>query len=68
MAQTEDQYCYATVHNKEWALYGFNQQKLTNEQYYKPLNAKFYFGEAIGITRKHRVLMEDTAQEKFKKV
>ena len=33
-AQTEGQYYYATVYNQEFALYGFQQQNFTNEQYY----------------------------------
>ena len=41
--------------------------KLTNEQYYNWFNAKVDIGEDIGITRKYRVLMEDTAQDFFEK-
>ena len=28
---TRYKYCYATVYGKECAIYGFNQQKFTNE-------------------------------------
>ena len=68
MAHTEDQYFYATVYDKECALYGFNQHNLKNEQYYERFNANIDVGEAIGITRQHRFLMEYTAQETLKKV
>ena len=61
------QYCYSTVNNQECELYGFNQQNLTNEQYYEQLNTKTDVGEANRITRQHHVLMEDTAQETLKK-
>ena len=49
-------------------MYVFNQQNLTNEQYYELLNTKVYVGEAIGITIQHHVLVEYTAQETFRKV
>ena len=62
LSQTKDQYCYATVYNQECALYGFNQHNLINEQYYEKFNTKFDVGEAIYITRKHHVPMEDKAQ------
>ena len=65
LSQTEDQYYYATVYNKNCELYGFHQQNLTNEQYYEIFNTKIYVGEAISITRQHHLLMEDTAQETF---
>ena len=65
-AHTKDQYCYSTVYNQEVVLYGFNKHNLTNEQYYEQFNTKVDVGEAIGITRQHCVLMEDTVQETFK--
>ena len=67
LAETQYQYCYSTLYNQECELYGFNQQNLTNEQYYDQLNTKIDVGEATGITRQHHVLVEYTAQEVFKK-
>ena len=66
LAQTKYQYWYATVYNQECIWYGFNQKKLTNEQYYKQFNYKVDDGEAIGITIQHRILMEDMAQKTFR--
>ena len=63
----KDQYWYATVYDQECALYVFRQHKFTNEHYYEKFNTKVNAGEAIGITRQHRVIMEYTSQEKFKK-
>jgi hypothetical protein len=35
LAQTEDQYPYATVYEQECTLYSFSQNSLSNEQWYK---------------------------------
>ena len=55
------------MYYQECALYGFQQHILTNEQYYEQFNSNFDVGLAISITRKHHFLMEDMAQEKFKR-
>ena len=66
LAQTEDQNCYAILYDQECALHGCNQHNLANERCYEWFNTNVDVGEAIDITRKHSVLMEDTAQD-FKK-
>ena len=67
LAETKDQYCYATVYDQECAFYGFNQQNLTNEQYYDQFNTRVDVGEDICITIQHCSIMEDTAQESYKR-
>jgi hypothetical protein len=51
LAQTEDQYPYATVYEQECTLYSFNQNSLTNEQWYERFNTRIDVGSAIGVTR-----------------
>jgi hypothetical protein len=63
LAQTEDQYPFATVYEQEFALYSFQQHTLTNEQWYERFNTKIDVGTAIGVTRQHRVLLEHVAAE-----
>ena len=63
LAQTEDQYPFATVYEQESALYSFNQNILTNEQWYERFNTKIDVGTAIGVTRQHRILLEHVAAE-----
>ena len=63
LAQTEDQYPFATVYDQEMALYGFRQEKLTNAQWYERFNTKVDVSEAIGVTHIHKVLLEHVAQE-----
>jgi hypothetical protein len=63
LAQTEDQYPYATVYEQECSLYGFNQNVLSNNQWYDRFNTKVDVGSAIGVTRQHKVLLEHVAQE-----
>ena len=65
LAQTKDQYVYATLYDQECSLYVFHQHNLKNEQYCDQFNTKVDVGEAIGITIQHRVLMEYTAQFYF---
>ena len=60
MAQTEDQYCYASVYNQECELYSFQQHSLTTEQYCERFNKNIGVWVAIGITIQHHVLIKDT--------
>ena len=63
LAQTEDQYPFATVYDQEHAFYSFRQETLTNPQWYEKFNTRVDVGEAIGVTRQHKVLLEFVAQE-----
>jgi hypothetical protein len=63
LAQTEDQYPYATVYEQECTLYSFNQNTLTNEQWYERFNTQIDVGSAIGVTRQHKILLEHVASE-----
>jgi hypothetical protein len=51
LAQTDDQYPYATVYKQECTLYSFNQSTLTNEQWYEQFNTRIDIGSAIRVTR-----------------
>ena len=51
------------MYDQECALYGFHKHNLKNEQYYEQFYTKVDVVEDIGITRQHRVLMEEMAQE-----
>jgi hypothetical protein len=63
LAQTEDQYPFATVYDQELNFYSFWQDTMSNPQWYKKFNTKVDVGSAIGITRQHKVLLEYVAQE-----
>jgi hypothetical protein len=63
LAQTEDQYPYATVYEQECTLYSFNQNTLSNEQWYERFNTRIDVGGAIGVTHQHQVLLEHVASE-----
>jgi hypothetical protein len=63
MAQTEDQYPFATVYDQELLFYSFRQETLSNPQWYERFNTKLDVGDAIGVTRQHKVLLEYVAQE-----
>ena len=63
LAQTEDQYPFATVYDQEKAFYTFRQESLTSAQWYERFNTKIDVGEAIGVSRHHKVLLEYCANE-----
>jgi hypothetical protein len=57
LAQSEDQYPFATVYAQERAFYSFKQENSTNTQWYDRFNTRVDVGAAIGITRPHKVLL-----------
>ena len=64
LAQTEDQYPFATVYEQELSFYSFRQaDSMSNPQWYERFNTKVDVGDAIGVTRQHRSLLEHVAQE-----
>jgi hypothetical protein len=63
LAQTEDQYPFATVYDQELNFYSFWQETMSNPQWYEKFNTKVDDGSAIGVTRQHKVLLEYVAQE-----
>jgi hypothetical protein len=62
LAQTEDQYQFATVYDQELSFYSFKQETLSNPQWYERFNNKVDVSEAIGVTRHHKVLLDYVAQ------
>jgi hypothetical protein len=50
LEQNGNQYPCATVYDHECSMYGFQQQKLSDNQYYEKFNTKVDIGDAIGVT------------------
>jgi hypothetical protein len=65
LAQTEDQYPFATVYDQELPFYLFKQDNMSNLQWYTHFNTKVDVSGAIGVTRQHKVLLEYVAQESY---
>jgi hypothetical protein len=65
LAQTEDQYLFATVYDQELSCYLFKQDNLSNPQWYERFNNKVDVSGAIGVTHQHKVLLEYVAQESY---
>jgi hypothetical protein len=57
LAQTEDQYLFATVYDQELSFYSFKQDNLSNPQWYESFNTKVDVNGAIRVTRQHKVLL-----------
>jgi hypothetical protein len=67
LAQTEDQYPFATVYDQELLFYLFKQETLSNPQWNERFNTKVDVSEAIGVTPQHKVLLDYVAQESYTK-
>jgi hypothetical protein len=67
LAQTEDQYPFATVYDQALSFYSFKQETLSNPQWYERFNTKVDVIKAIGVTRQHKVLLDYVAQESYTK-
>jgi hypothetical protein len=65
LAQTEDQYPFAMMYDQELSFYLFKQDNLSNPQWYERFNTKVDVSGAIGVTRKHKVLLEYVAQKSY---
>jgi hypothetical protein len=65
LAQTEDQYPFATVYDQELSFYQFCHDNMNNPQCYERFNTKVDVGDAIGVTCQHRSLLEHVAQEQL---
>ena len=64
LSQTEDQYPFETVYEQEVLFYSFRQgDKMSNSQWYERFNTKIDVSTAIGVTRKHKVLLEYVSQD-----
>lgn len=69
LAQTEDQYPFATVYEQEVAFYSYRQgESMTNGQWYERWNTRIDVGKAIGVTHEHKVLLDYVSKETHPKV
>jgi hypothetical protein len=50
LVQMEDQYPFSNVYHQELNCYSFQQETLSNPQWYKKFNTKVDVGSAIGVT------------------
>jgi hypothetical protein len=53
------------VYDQELSFYSFNQDNLSNPQWYERFNTKVDIRGAIGVTHQHKVLLEYVAQESY---
>ena len=63
LAQTEDQYPFATVYEQEQGFYSYRQENLSNAQWYERFNTKVDVSNSIGVTRQHKALLEWSSKE-----
>jgi hypothetical protein len=53
---------FSTLYDQELPFYSFKQDSLSNPQWYEQFNTKVDVGEAMGVTRQHKVLLEYVAE------
>ena len=51
------------MYNQDLGFYAFRQYMLSKTQWYERFNTKVDSVEAIGVTRKHKVLLDYVAQD-----
>jgi hypothetical protein len=61
--RTEDQHPFATIYDQELGSHSFRQETLSNAPWHERFNTKVDVGEAIGVMRLHKVLVECASQE-----
>ena len=50
------------MYEQELALYNFHHYDLTNDQWCENFNTRLDVTNAIGVTRQHKVLLDQVAQ------
>ena len=63
LAQKEYQYLFVAVYNQGLTLYIFHQGSMTDPHWHDRFNKKVVVSESIGVTRKHKALLEYVSQE-----
>jgi hypothetical protein len=63
LAQSEEQYPFATVYDQGLSFYSFRQETLSNPQWCERFNTKVYVGDDIGLINQYKVLLYYVAQE-----
>jgi hypothetical protein len=63
LVQMENQYPFTTVYDQELGFYSFQQETMSNPQWYETFNTKVDVGSAISVTQQHKALLEYVAQE-----
>ena len=53
------------MYNQELVFYTLRQDNLSNPQWYERFNTKVDVGEAIGVTRQHKVPLDYVPQELY---
>ena len=63
LAQTLDQYKFATVYDQELTLYTFHQVSMSNPKWYERFNMKVDVYDSIVMKRHHKALLGYVSQE-----
>ena len=64
LGQTADQYPFCSIYDEELSLYSIAQGSMTNSVWHERFCTKINVGIAMGVTRRHKALLDFVAQEK----
>jgi hypothetical protein len=67
ISQSSNKYTFAVLYDLEVGLFGFQQNKLTVDQWLERFNTKVEIGDTLGVSRDHPMALEHVAQELFGK-
>jgi hypothetical protein len=55
--QSDTKYVFATLYEREVGLFGFQQNKLTEDQWHERFNTKVLIGDTLGVSRDHTMAL-----------
>ncbi|MGL5935255.1 MAG: hypothetical protein ACRCZI_06490, partial [Cetobacterium sp.] len=67
ITQSDNKYVFATLYEQEVGLFGFQQNKLTEDQWHERFNTKVSIGDTLGVSRDHTMALNYVAKERFNK-
>jgi hypothetical protein len=68
ITQSDNKYVFATLYEQEVGLFGFQQNKLTEDQWHEWFNTNVLIGDTLGVSHNHIMALSYIAKERFKKM
>jgi hypothetical protein len=64
ISQSENKYIFATLYEQEVGLFGFQQNKLSEDQWHERFNTRVAIGDTLGVNRDHMIALNYVAKER----
>lgn len=66
ITQSDNRYVFATLYEQEVGLFGFQQNKMTEDQWHERFKTKVFIGDTLGVSRDHTMALNYVAKERYK--